>query len=119
MQHTTACLGVVLGASMLVSLPLGADTMEEDAMGQQIQIEVSGTPGVVFSAEWRVTQDGETQTYQEEGQVPADYAFEGDAIQASIEVLSEGRLDITVQKGGNRSRSSTQGKGSTLNFAVR
>lgn len=88
-------------------------------MGQQIQVEVSGTPGVVFSAEWRITHDGNTQAYQEEGQVPAHYAFEGDGIQASIKVLSEGQLDVTVQKGGNRSRSSTQGKGSTLNIAVR
>jgi hypothetical protein len=93
--------------------------MKEDAMGQQIQVEVSGTSGVVFSAEWKVTHNGETQTYQEEGQVPADYAFEGEGIQASIKVLSEGRLDVTVQKGGNRSRSSTQGKGSTVNIAVR
>ncbi|NYS62310.1 hypothetical protein HZS81_16270 [Halomonas salicampi] len=104
---------------MLAALPLSAETTKEDAMGQQIQVEVSGTPGVAFSAEWRVTHNGDTQTYQEEGQVPADYTFEGEGIQASIKVLSEGQLDVTVQKSGNRSRSSTQGKGSTLNIAVR
>ncbi|MCO7245850.1 hypothetical protein [Halomonas sp. Mc5H-6] len=88
-------------------------------MSQQIKVEVSGTQGVTFSADWHVIQDNETQTYQVEGQVPADYTFEGDSMQASIKVLNEGQLNVTVQKGGNRSRSSTHGKGSTLSIGVR
>lgn len=115
MKHINAWL---IGASLLVSLPLGAATVKDEAMGQ-IQIEINGTPGTVYSAQWQVARDGDTQTYQETGQVPAHYAYEGDAIQGSIQSLSEGRLEVSIQKGGNRSRSSTQGKGSTLNISVR
>ena len=86
---------------------------------EKILIEISGTEGVVYSADWQVTVDGETYSYQEEGKAPTHYAYEGNAIQGSIKTLSEGRLEVTIQKGGNRSRSSTQGKGSMLNISVR
>ncbi|WP_404414935.1 hypothetical protein LG277_13795 [Vreelandella aquamarina] len=104
--------------SLLLSLPLGAETLKEKTM-EKILIEISGTEDVVYSADWQVTVDGETYSYQEEGKAPAYYAYEGNAIQGSIKTLSEGRLEVTIQKGGNRSRTSTQGKGSTLNIAVR
>ncbi|MGY4877646.1 hypothetical protein ACLUEY_07130 [Vreelandella aquamarina] len=115
MKHINAWL---IGASLLVSLPLNAATVKDEAMGQ-IQIEINGTPGMAFSAQWQVTRDGDIQTYQENGQAPTHYAYEGDAIQGRIQSLSEGRLEVSVNKGGNRSRSSTQGKGSTLNISVR
>ncbi|MGS2745276.1 hypothetical protein ACU6TU_17000 [Halomonas sp. LS-001] len=115
MKHINAWL---IGAGLLVSLPLGAAPVKEETMGQ-IQIEITGTPGMAFNAQWQVTREGDTQTYQENGQAPAHYVYEGDAIQGRIQSLSEGRLEVSVNKGGNRSRSSTQGKGSTLNISVK
>jgi len=108
----------LVGAGLLVSLPLGATPVKDEAMSQ-IQIEINGTPGMTFSAQWQVTRDGDTQTYQENGQTPTQFVYEGDAIQGRIQSLSDGRLQVLVHKGGNRSRSSTQGKGSTLNISVR
>ena len=58
--------------------------------------------GTLFTAEWRITQDGDTVEHPEtRGTVPAEFTFEGDTLEGTV-------------KGSNRSRSSTQGKGGTL-----
>lgn len=85
-----------------------------------INIDISGTADTVYSAYWRVENAGETQEYhQEHGQVPAKLSYHGDAISGTVTLLSAGQLTLTVEKNGSRSRSVTQGKGSTLQFSVR
>ncbi|MDN6322270.1 MAG: hypothetical protein ACTHZY_08115 [Halomonas sp.] len=87
----------------------------------QIHITMGGSPGAEFSAHWRITHEGETTEHVEErGTVPAEFTFEGSALEGTVKLLSEGdRLDVDIVKGNNRSRSSTQGKGGTLTVMVR
>ncbi|WP_319783544.1 hypothetical protein [Oceanisphaera sp. IT1-181] len=85
-----------------------------------INIEISGTTGTAYSAHWRVENAGKTHEYhQEHGQVPAKLSYNGDAISGTVTLLNAGQLTLTVEKNGSRSRSVTQGKGSTLQFSVR
>ncbi|SHM24782.1 hypothetical protein SAMN05878437_1966 [Vreelandella subglaciescola] len=84
-----------------------------------IRIEIDGTPGTAFSARWTIKNDGEIQEYREpDGRVPASLRFEGSGVEGRVELLSDGQLDVTVSKNGNRSRSSTRGKGGTLHISV-
>jgi len=87
----------------------------------QIHITMSGSPGAEFSAEWRITQDGDTIEHPEiHGTVPAEFTFEGDTLEGTVKLLSDDeRLEVDIVKGSNRSRSSTQGKGGTLTVMVR
>ncbi|BCB60468.1 MULTISPECIES: hypothetical protein [Halomonadaceae] len=87
----------------------------------QIHITMSGSPGAEFSAEWRITQDGDTIEHPEtRGTVPAEFTFEGDTLEGTVKLLSDDeRLEVDIVKGSNRSRSSTQGKGGTLTVVVR
>ncbi|WFE70370.1 hypothetical protein P8S55_11275 [Halomonas sp. M1] len=87
----------------------------------KIHITMSGSPGAEFSAEWRITHEGETTEHLEErGTVPAEYTFEGTSLEGTVKLLTDDeRLDVDIVKGTNRSRSSTQGKGGTLTVMVR
>lgn len=87
----------------------------------QIHITMSGTPGAEFSAHWRVTHEDETTEHVEEsGTVPAEYTFTGTELEGTVKLLSDNeRLDVDIQKGSNRSRSSTQGAGGTLTLMIR
>ncbi|ART83170.1 hypothetical protein CBP31_11550 [Oceanisphaera profunda] len=85
-----------------------------------INIEIGGTAGTAYSAYWRVENAGKIQEYhQAQGQVPAKLSYHGDAISGTVTLLNAGQLTLTVEKNGSRSRSVTQGKGSTLQFSVR
>jgi len=85
----------------------------------QIHISITGSPETRYSARWRVTQNGEVQEYKEDnGTVPAEYAYEGESLEGRVSMLNEGRLEVDITKGGNRSRSATQGKGGTLQINV-
>lgn len=86
----------------------------------QIYITMSGSDGAIFSAHWRVTHNGETTEYhEEEGRVPAQFSYEGTALEGTVTMLSGGeRLEVDIQKDGNRSHSSTQGKGGTLTLMI-
>lgn len=104
---------------MLLTVPLITQSAQVQAMSP-INIEISGTVGIAYSAYWRVENAGKTQEYhQAHGQVPAKFSYHGDAISGTVKLLSAGQLTLTVEKSGNRSRSVTQGKGSTLQFSVR
>ncbi|WP_346796953.1 hypothetical protein R5M92_15950 [Halomonas sp. Bachu 37] len=120
MKQQTAWRSAIIGVGLAAWLPLSAQPPEEQDM-TDIRISIDGTPGVVYSAHWKITQDDGVQEHKEEnGTVPAEYHFEGTALEGKVTVLSdEGRLDVDVQKDGNRSSSSTSGGGSTLNIAVR
>nr|WP_290951681.1 hypothetical protein [Halomonas sp.] len=87
----------------------------------QIHITMSGSPGAEFSAEWRITHEGETTEHiEKQGTVPAEYTFEGTTLEGTVKLLTDDeRLDVDIVKGTNRSRSSTQGKGGTLTVTVR
>ncbi|WP_232774480.1 hypothetical protein [Halomonas sp. MES3-P3E] len=87
----------------------------------QIHITMSGSPGAEFSAEWRITHEGDTIEYPEtRGTVPAEFTFEGTALEGTVKLLSDDeRLEVDIQKGSNRTRSSTQGKGGTLTVSIR
>ncbi len=75
---------------------------------------MSGSPGAEFSAEWRITQDGDTIEH------PETRGFEGDTLEGTVKLLSDDeRLEVDIVKGSNRTRSSTQGKGGTLTVVVR
>ena len=120
MKHKTSWLSVIIGVGLAAWLPLSAQPPEEQDM-TDIRISIEGTPGVKYSAHWKITQDDGIQEHKEDnGTVPAEYHFEGEALEGKVTILSEeGHLDMVVHKDGNRSSSSTNGSGSTLNMAVR
>lgn len=87
----------------------------------QIHITISGSPGTEFSAYWRISHEGETTEHVEKhGTVPAEYTFIGTELEGTVKLLSDDeRLDVEIQKGSNRSCSSTQGLGGTLTLAIK
>lgn len=119
MQRHTAWRGVFMAAGLCAALPLMAASLPQEQAMNAIRIEIDGTPGTAFSARWTIKNAGEIQEYHEpDGRVPASATFEGESVEGHVVLLSDGQLDVTVSKGGNRSRSSTQGKGSTLQISV-
>lgn len=82
--------------------------------------DIHVTIGRTYSAEWKITQGDRVKEHNEEsGTVPAEYYFEGEALEGKLTVLSEeGRLDVATQKDGNRSRSFTNDGDNALNMAV-
>ncbi|MFD1009409.1 MULTISPECIES: hypothetical protein [Oceanisphaera] len=104
----------------LCALALFMGLSEKAQAMDAINVDIGGTAGTTYSAHWTVENAGQTQEYhQEHGQVPAKFSYRGNAIAGTVTLLSEGQLTLTVEKSGNRSRSATQGKGSTLQFSVR
>ncbi|WP_404464615.1 hypothetical protein LG331_17655 [Vreelandella aquamarina] len=112
--------GVLFTAVLTFGFPLTGLAAQEQDM-TQIHITMSGSPGAEFSAEWRITHNGETVEHPEtHGTVPAEFTFEGDTLEGTVKLLSDDeRLEVDIVKGSNRSRSSTQGKGGTLTVVVR
>ncbi|WP_404344363.1 hypothetical protein [Vreelandella venusta] len=112
--------GVLFTAVLTFGFPLTGLAAQEQDM-TQIHITMSGSPGAEFSAEWRITHNGETVEHPEtHGTVPAEFTFEGDTLEGTVKLLSDDeRLEVDIVKGTNRSRSSTQGKGGTLTVVVR
>lgn len=110
----------LLAMGLTIQLPLSAQSLEETSMNP-IRITMEGSEGAVFYARWRITHEGETTEHIEEnGTVPAEFSFEGTALEGTVKLLSDGdRLEVDIQKGSNRSRSSTQGKGGTLKVSIR
>lgn len=111
---------MALIAALAIGFPFSAHAFEEQEM-DNIHIMMEGTPGAVFSAHWRITQNGQTiEHIEERGTVPTEYSFTGSALGGTVKLLSENqRLEVDIQKGGNRSRSSTQGAGGTLTVGIR
>tara|TARA_R110001583_G_scaffold28281_4_gene100627 strand:- start:1290 stop:1640 length:351 start_codon:yes stop_codon:yes gene_type:complete len=99
---------------------INAQSQQEASMSQ-IRITMEGTQGAAFSAHWKVTHEGKTTEHVEKnGRVPAEFSYEGEALDGTVTLLSDGdRLEVDIQKGTNRSRSSTQGKGGTLTVLIR
>ncbi|KPQ26773.1 MULTISPECIES: hypothetical protein [unclassified Halomonas] len=120
MKQRWMWLSATLLATGLAVLPLSAQSQKEPSMNP-IRITMEGTEGAAFSAHWKVTHEGETTEHIEEnGTVPAEFSFEGSALEGTVTLLSDGeRLEVDIQKGTNRSRSSTQGKGGTLTVSIR
>ncbi|GGW69052.1 hypothetical protein [Vreelandella hamiltonii] len=118
--HASRFYGALFTAVLTLGSPLAGLAAQEQDM-TQIHITMSGSPGAEFSAEWRITHDGETVEHPEtRGTVPAEFTFEGDTLEATVKLLSDDeRLEVDIVKGSNRSRSSTQGKGGTLTLMVR
>ncbi len=85
-----------------------------------IYIQISGDEGTRFAAEWVITSaDGVVNRFEHEGSIPVTYAYMGEAISGTVTQLSEGgRLLVEIRNNGNRSLSSTQGKGSVLKTTV-
>ncbi|MFC0266555.1 hypothetical protein [Kushneria aurantia] len=106
--------GAVMASVMMASQAGGAQSASE------IDVSVTGTPDTRFTARWDiVAPDGSHRIVEEQSSVPLKRHFEGVALQASITLLDAGRLQLDVEKGGNRSHSSTGGEGSRLNLSVR
>ncbi len=119
MQRHIAWQGIVMVAGLCAAFPLMAAPLSQEQAMNAIRIEVDGTPGTAFSARWTIKNGGEIQEYREpDGRVPASATFEGESVDGQVVLLSDGQLDVTVSKGGNRSRSSTRGKGGTLHISV-
>ena len=93
----------------------------EEGAEKNIHVEISGSAETRYAARWTITgRDGEQRQFEETGEVPASYAYSGDAIAGEVRVLSDsGRLEVEIRKSGNRSRSATQGKGSVIRIHVR
>lgn len=118
--HSSRRYGAWLTTVLTLGLSFPGLAAQEQDM-TQIHITMSGSPGAEFSAEWRITQDGDTIEHPEtRGTVPAEFTFEGDTLEGTVKLLSDDeRLEVDIVKGSNRSRSSTQGKGGTLTVVVR
>tara|TARA_R110000751_G_scaffold133317_1_gene235740 strand:+ start:638 stop:1000 length:363 start_codon:yes stop_codon:yes gene_type:complete len=116
----TAWRTLLCAAGLTVCFPLAAQSPQEQDM-TQIHITMSGSPGTEFSAHWRITHEGETSEHVEEhGTVPTEYTFTGTELEGTVKLLSDDeRLEVDIQKGSNRSRSSTQGAGGTLTVSIR
>lgn len=111
---------MALIAALAIGLSFSAHAFEERTM-ETIHITMEGTPGAVFSAQWRITQNGQViEHIEERGTVPTEYTFTGSAIEGTVKLLSDNqRLEVEILKGSNRSRSSTQSTGGTLTVGVR
>lgn len=111
-------LTVYLGA--INTAAWGNDMSAASDVEKNIQVNISGTADTRYAASWTVTdRDGGKQQFDESGKVPASYAYTGEAFAGTVTVLSDtGRLEVEIRKNGNRSRSSTQGKGSMLRIKV-
>ncbi len=120
MQQQLSTLPKVFIAVFAMGLSVSTFASEEQSMSQ-IHIAMGGTPGAEFSAHWRITHDGQTiEHIEEHATVPKEYTFIGSSLEGTVTLLSDSqRLDVDIQKGGNRSRSSTQGLGSTVTVGVR
>lgn len=120
MKRLTAWRYVICAVGLTAYFPLAAQSSQEQAM-TQIHITMGGSPGAEFSAHWKITHEGETTEHLEErGTVPAEFTFEGTTLEGTVKLLTDDeRLEVDIQKGSNRSRSSTQGKGGTLTVVVR
>lgn len=119
MQRHIAWQGIVMAAGLCTAFSLMAAPLSEEQPMNAIHIDIDGTPGTAFSARWTIKHDGEIREYHEpDGRVPASAEFEGESVDGQVVLLSDGQLDVTVSKGGNRSRSSTRGKGGTLHISV-
>lgn len=118
-QRFTWPSAVLLALGLTFHPPITAQSQQEASMSH-IRITMEGTEGAAFSARWKVTHEGETIEHVEEnGRVPAEFSYEGSELEGTVTLLSDGdRLEVNIQKGTNRSRSSTQGKGSTLHVSV-
>lgn len=117
-----------LGKFMLLTVLLGSinttwgnDMSAASDAEKNIQVDITGTADTRYSAIWTVTDNnGNKQQFDELGNVPSSYAYSGEAIAGAVTVLSDsGRLEVEIRKNGNRSRSSTQGKGSVVNIKVK
>lgn len=120
MQRSTVWRYAMCAAGLIACAPLLAQSSQEQTMNE-IHISMSGSPGAEFSAHWRITHEGETTEHVEErGTVPAEYTFIGTELEGTVKLLSDDeRLDVDIQKGTNRTRSSTQGLGGTLTLVMR
>ncbi|GHC21246.1 hypothetical protein GCM10010082_11130 [Kushneria pakistanensis] len=88
-------------------------------MSSDIDVDIAGTADTRFSARWELTRaDGSRQVIEEEGRIPTRRHFQGMALTAELTVLDEGRLQLAIQKGNSRSRSSTGGAGSRISISV-
>lgn len=116
-QSVWSSAGVAALAALLAT---GALAHQEQSM-TQIQINISGTENAEFSAHWRVSDGDQVTEYSEERmRVPADFSYEGTALEGEVTLLTDNeRLEVDIVKGTNRSRSSTQGKGGTLTLHIR
>jgi hypothetical protein len=87
---------------------------------KNIQIVITGTDKTRYAATWTVIgNNGERHRFEESGYVPANFTYNGQAIDGTVTALSDsGRLEVEIRKNGNRSRSSTQGKGSNIRVRV-
>ena len=110
-------LAVCLGS---ISTSWGNDMSEAANAEKNIQVNITGTAETRYTAIWTVTDsNGQKQEFEKSGHVPDSYAYSGEAITGAVTMLSDtGRLEVEIRKNGNRSRSSTQGKGSLLNIKI-
>lgn len=109
------CLGALSTVTWGGDMPSAASDTQKN-----IQVAITGTAETRYAATWTVTDsNGNKQQFEESGQVPASSAYSGEAIAGTVTVLSDlGRLEVEIRKSGNRSRSSTQGKGSVIKIQV-
>lgn len=86
-----------------------------------IRIEIQGSPGTGFMADWELfpSAGGEKSKGYWEGQVPQVYELPPGRLDVIlIQTSSEGNLDVMVKTVSNVSRSSTQGEGSRIRLSV-
>ena len=113
---------MLLAASLgMIGIAWGGDTGIRK-MGEEddIQIAITGSASTRYAAYWTVIDHtGESYKFEEVGEVPASFSYEGKAIDGTVTVMSDpGLLEVEIRKSGNRSRSSTQGKGSRIKISV-
>lgn len=107
------CLGV--GAALA-----GVGVVQGDSDG--MTVDIGGVSGTEFTASWHLVpaDGGEVHQGSWGGAVPQTYVLPNGQLDLTLMQTSvEGRLEVTVTAGGNRSRSATHGQGSRLQLSVR
>ncbi|MGM0988225.1 MAG: hypothetical protein ACQEXI_14760 [Pseudomonadota bacterium] len=104
--------------TLLCSLPMASAA--QPATLEDITIELDGAPGVSFEAEWRISGgSADVEVHHTDGEVPRTLTFRGSALQARIVKGPEaGALNVTIIKGGNRSRQTLNAPGGRVNLSI-
>ena len=114
-------MAMIIPAWLLAVAAVSAASAGTDEAREPIQVLFDGEPGTRFQASWQLdSRRGERLDSGEwQGEVPQRYSLQKGRLSLAVIQLSEqGRLEVTVISGGNRSHSSTQGKGSRMQLSV-
>ncbi|WP_253447243.1 hypothetical protein [Halomonas sp. Y3] len=111
-------LALLLGAGAYTG---GGSRMQAaETMADDIKVIIDGDPGTRFTATLNLLRDEGEVVHRLEEEVPYRLGLSGHGIDIAVRQTSaRGALSVEVRKGGNVSRSRTQGPGSEIRLRLR